>query len=815
MSPAKARRQLESRRNARLRVETLALWLVYAGSVSAAVMIARRWVGPVSPRVGVLLALLPLAFTGEAMRRGMIYGPSDLYFAGEPWSRTALSGEVGAPRNPILSDLAFANLPWRAAVRESLANGRLPLWNRFALCGGPLLGTAQAGVLHPATWLGIALPLPLSWTFSCTFTLFLALLSAFLFFRDLGLGARAALAGAVGWGFSTYLVFWLGWSVGPSTATFPLLLLGLRRLARAPGRAALALTSAALCLSLFGGHPESFFHATAAGGVYFLWELAGADRRGRARSVGLALGAGVLAAMLSGPQLFPLLAAIPRSAEYRARSEARAAGAAAPSVPAGEAAARLLPDLLPFAHGIYGKSPVDASRSDGSGMPLGYAGAVLFAPALLVFARRPAVRGRGIFAAFFAAGLAYGASFPGVLDVTQRLPGFALALNYRLVFLAGMGLAGLAALGTQALSEERGARRLAVACVAVAIVAVAAFVGARPVFASRRLPEDFVLRGLAFEIGPVLLLAAAAAAARRRPLIAADAVVLCLVLQRFLEMRGTYPTLPADSLAAPLPTLAALPLGSDPSRIVAAGGVFRPNAASLYGLEDARGYESLVLDRMADTYPLWSQPQAASFNRVPDLDRPFLGFLNARYAIGAPSDAVPSGWLEQARGPEMVLFANPRALARAFVPRMLRRVAEPGPRLAAMSGAADFGEVAFLGGAGAPEETNGAATLRVREVGPDLVVHASVSSRAFVATSVPDWPGWTIESGTRRVPSETVNHAFVGFWLEPGEQEVRLAYRPASWHLGLGAFLAGLAISVGLAVSARRAGAPTGAPGLS
>ena len=139
------------------------------------------------------------------------------------------------PQNPILSDLAFANLPWRAAVRESLAHGRLPLWNRFVLAGSPLLGTAQAGVFHPSTWLGIWLPVPLSWTFSCTFTLFLGLLAGFLFFGDFGLGARAALVGAVGWGFSTYVVFWNGWSVGPSTATFPLLLLGLRRLAREPG----------------------------------------------------------------------------------------------------------------------------------------------------------------------------------------------------------------------------------------------------------------------------------------------------------------------------------------------------------------------------------------------------------------------------------------------------------------------------------------------------------------------------------------------------------------------------------------------------
>src|SRR4030095_2469140 len=108
----------------------------------------------------------------------------------------------------------------RAPVREPGPNARRPLGNGFALAGNPLLGAAQAGVLHPATWLGLWLPVPLSFTFSCAFTLSLALLSASLLFSAFGLPAAAARRAAVGWGFSTYVLFWLGWSVGPSTATF-------------------------------------------------------------------------------------------------------------------------------------------------------------------------------------------------------------------------------------------------------------------------------------------------------------------------------------------------------------------------------------------------------------------------------------------------------------------------------------------------------------------------------------------------------------------------------------------------------------------
>ena len=178
--------------------------------------------------------------------------------------------------------------------------------------------------------------------------------------------------------------------------------------------------------------------------------------------------------------------------------------------------------------------------------------------------------------------------------------------------------------------------------------------------------------------------------------------------------------------------------------------------------------------------------------------------LNVGYAIGAPADPVPAGWSEQARGPELALFANPGALPRAFVPRAVRRVADPAGRLAAMAVVEDFSRTAFLGGAEPAEQENGEAALRLRTSGPDLVVEASVASRAFVATSLPDWPGWIAKSNGRALPLETVNHAFVGFWLEPGRHEVRLAYRPASWALGLAAFSAGCVACIALALAAAR-----------
>ena len=130
--------------------------------MAASLWLARRFVGPVGRWAAVALALAPLLFTGKAILLGRLYGPADLYYSQEPWQRVAAQQGIDRIANPILSDLAFANLPWRAAVREALTHGRFPFWNRFVLGGTPLLAAAQAAIFHPSTWVGILLPVPLS-----------------------------------------------------------------------------------------------------------------------------------------------------------------------------------------------------------------------------------------------------------------------------------------------------------------------------------------------------------------------------------------------------------------------------------------------------------------------------------------------------------------------------------------------------------------------------------------------------------------------------------------------------------------------------
>jgi uncharacterized membrane protein YfhO len=100
-----------------------------------------------------------------------------------------------------------------------------------------------------------------------------------------------------------------------------------------------------------------------------------------------------------------------------------------------------------------------------------------------------------------------------------------------------------------------------------------------------------------------------------------------------------------------------------------------------------------------------------------------------------------------------------------------------------MAEARDFRQTVWVSGAAA-DAANGTATLRVREIGPDLVIEADARERVLVATSVPDWPGWRAQASGRKLETATVDHAFVGFWLPAGRHVVRLRYLPGSFVTG-------------------------------
>ncbi|MFL6200936.1 MAG: YfhO family protein [Thermoanaerobaculia bacterium] len=766
---------------------------VYGGTAAAVLYAAHRWVLALRRGTALLLALAPLLLTGPATLRGAVYAPLDVNFLFEPL--TAHRPEAGLVwvQTPLLSDVAFSMIPWQKAVREHVKSGRAPLWNRFVLAGEPLLAVQQSGALHPFTWAGFLLPLAQSWTFQMSARFFLAALSAYLLFRDFGCREAAALLGALGWAFSDFLVFYLGYTVGNAVAPFPLLVLGLTRLVRDADRRAAALTAVALVLITVAGHPESLFFAVTGAGIYFLFLLGFAGAKRRARPLRLALAAGAIALGLTAIQLVPMAEVLPHTWEQALRAlDADKPKSVAPR----ESASRAATALVPYAHGESGHGQVDK----GFGVPGAYAGAILLPLAVCGLCGRERMRWALLAVGLF--GLALWARLVLVTDALAALPLFDIAVLDYFVWLAVFATCALAALGADRLLAGEG-RGTFLAGTALALAGIAAvFFAFEPAMRRLDMPPAFLRERLLLALVPLALGIVLAGWRRASARALAVALLVLLAVPRFLEAREVYPVCSARALSPRLEFLEAIPLGT-PVRMVALGEMFVPNVSALYELEDVRGYESMTLRTFVETFPLWATP-GSWFNRVDDLDSPFLSFLNVGYAIVPLGYPPPPGWTLRSRDKNADLLSNTRSLPRAFAPAAVRFEAGAGERIELLRSIPDFGRQGVVAGAGTAWLPNGSARVEIASYQAQaMTIDVEAREETIVGTSIPAWPGWKAELDGAAVEPLSYNHAFLGFRVPKGAHRLTLRYRPDGYVLGAAVSLLTLAAAIFLLLHRR------------
>lgn len=759
-------------------MSALLLIAVYSSSCLFLLWLTHRFLLPFSPRLGAALVLLPLIFTGRALLTGGYFGPLNLAYHSVPLAAQAARLPEASHRSAALSDITVQMVPWREAVRESMSRARLPLLNRFMLSGDVLLAAMAPAALHPNVLIGLLLPLPTAWTFACAFTLFVAGLCTFHYMRSLAVGETAALFAAVAWTLSGAMTFSVGWPQAQVLAVFPLLLLGLRRLASGI-RGGMATMTTALALMVIGGHPETLLLTVAGAGVIFLFEVAASQRRGRA--ISRAALAGVLAAAISAAALFPFLEALPQTAENRDRHAYYAKHKK--SVPVGESLRAALALAYPLAFdSVTGETPrkpitfVLVIRSSLGGLALALAAVGLASRRR----ERWGLFATGALSAMVASGV------PGVTDVVTKLPLFDIAIYEYFLGITAFCVVALAGLGLQEL-EDRGRRVHLVLLLLVSLALL--FIGLW--WRSQLVGEGYATRGhdlsIAFLLEPILLFIAGALVWHPdRRLLGTFAVVL-LLLSRAAEIPRVYQAFPIRFFYPQVEELRRLPSGEGPYRVVGLGNSMVPNQSALWGLEDPRGYQAMTNLRYRETYPLWSVHQPVWFNRVDDLTRPFLSFLNVRFAIAGPQEPLPRGWREFIRGENCAVFENPGALPRAFAPERIRFVSPGGGTVEEMKNCTDFSKVAWIEDShqaprGVP---NGRAEVTTTREGADLLLHIRADAASWVVVSQTAWMGWKAFLEGDRIPLYFANHASLGFQVPSGEHRVHLIYRPDSFRIGV------------------------------
>lgn len=763
--------------------------LLYLIAATATIVAARR-IAAISRGAAAALVLLPLLLTGRALVTGGVYAPVDLAYMTPPLAPLAAKAGITHVENPGLSDVFAQFLPWKSAVRYALAHGEWPLWNPFELCGSPLAAAVQSAPYHPVNIVAYLLPLAQAVTFEASMLALLAALAMFLFARELVESEVAALFGAAAWMLSTHLVLFAGTAHGSATSALPLVLLGARRIARRPGRGSTALLTLALILVILAGHPESLLHIVSLAVAYFAFELAGA-RSGWAAIRGGSI-AGIAALLLTAFFLLPLFEALPQTGEYRYRTTHEVVRGAS-----GRALGhRLLVNIVPFVEGgARGEATAHAEETMHGWLGIAYAGALAFPLALLAL-----LRGRGrerwFFAGAFVWGLLAGVGARGMVELLAHVPGFAIAVNDRMISFAAASLAVLAAIGVEtAMRSER--RPAAALCVAFAIV-----VAGVAAFATRGLSPDFVRIHAARELLP-LLFGAAVLVVFRAPRPVALALLALLLIERTAEREGTVPTYAARAFFPAWPGLTSLPRDGEVYRVAAIGNLLTPNEATLYELEDVRGYQAMTFAPLAETFPLWSVPQPVWSNRIDDLRVPFLALMNVRFALIPSGEAAPEGWRAYAGGDGSTIVENLRALPRAFVPAVVH--GGGANALGELAHCNDFARDAWFDVAlPADGIANGAGRVRTMRDGTRLRLHASMASDGWVVVSEPSWQGWQAVEGGHHRKLVRANHAFLALHLPRGEHDLILAYRPRSFAIGGAISIAAAIACALLAARARR-----------
>ncbi|MEO8349006.1 MAG: YfhO family protein, partial [Acidobacteriota bacterium] len=445
-------------------------------------------------------------------------------------------------------------------------------------------------------------------------------------------------------------------------------------------------------------------------------------------------------------------------------------------------------------------------------------GALVFPLALVGLGSRR--REKWIFLALSVAGVLLHARLLFIADALASLPLFDLAINERMVFLAVFGNVALAVFGLERLAAGEGRKAFVFGAIAVALLLGGLFLLRSPRLTELRMPRAEQLTRSALQVVPLVIAAAVVGLLARRPPLpsgegagvrgyfaaTAAAVLVLFAGQTVLEARGLYPTFPERAFYPFLPILEKIPKG-EPWRTAPIGYVFPPNISTMYELEDVRGYVSLTLASLAETFPIWCVGRPVEWNRVADPTTPFLSFLNVRYVVAPLAYATPPGWKVLAEGREGRVIENPEVLPRAFAPRTVRYENDPARRIEFLQQIRDFAAVGIVDGTpgSAAPVANAPVDIRItRYVGGALGLEIEARGETIVGTSIPRWPGWKLTLDGRGAPLLGYNHAFLGFRVPPGRHTAELRYRPDGFTRGAAVSGATVGLSLLLLALPRR-----------
>ncbi len=334
------------------------------------------------------------------------------------WGRT-----VGYPT--IDPNVSITSYTLGVRATKELFSGNLPLWNHYEGLGTPLLGEMNSAALFPFTWL---LVLPHGQDIEHALLQLLGGIGMLLFLRRFGLGAAAALTGAVlyeangvfAWlrhstfnpvAFLPWILFAFEWMRANTAADLPFA----RRLS------AVCVGALAAALAVYAGFPEQVYLYSLLLVLWVAVRAVGLRPRQAGRFLCDVATMGLVALMLSAPVLLAFLRFLPESTTGPHEGSGFY-GAVLSSLP-------LLQYLLPY---VYG--PIFAARDPVAGAFSGIGGYTGFLPVAAAIGGLIVAQGRAVKALLVAwiiicLGASHG--WPPIYEAFMQLPLAKTAAAYR------------------------------------------------------------------------------------------------------------------------------------------------------------------------------------------------------------------------------------------------------------------------------------------------------------------------------------------------------------------------------------------------
>jgi hypothetical protein len=784
-------------------------WFYVALLYAAAVWLARKWGSTFPWRIALLFYALVLIFLWQPMTGPYVNIPVENVLQLPPWSA------VFRPQRPLnfeMNDTVMQIVPWAHQVRESWKSFHFPIWNPLAGCGYPLLANGQSSGFSAIRILALPLQLGESFTAEAAMKMLIAMSFMYVFCRRRW-SELASAFGAICFGYCTFVQTWLHFPLVTVAAFIPAAFLTLDLLLERRTWPRFVATIAVWTLMLFGGHPETVAHIAFFIGLYLIFCIA---RGGTTfRQIGAFAAAVAFAAVIASPFLAPFVEAVHKSKRYQElQVHPNAIGYYSdfPSM-----VILIQPHF--FGHVPFEKAwgPAVAESITGFAGILGVAAWFGLLLRAIVLRRWRDPETFFVIATPIILGILLG--WPLVSDAFHLI--FSLAANARLRLMLCWLLAAMTAAIIDVTLRERPLYLLSGLAIAAAML----------LYLMVRMPfpdaarKDTAMLAILPSVLVIALSLLFALPARARPFVAM--VVMVAVLAELWEASsGWNPVFPAERSYPTTPLIEKLKEirkstpANAPYRVVGLGPALFPNAQAIYGVEDVRVHDPMAYGRYLGVLRVVTgYNTAAYFAKWENLDTRFLDFLNVKYVVTSAGVKMkdPQRYTPVYDGKDGRIFLNHDALPRFYAARNVSLEFKGdyfARRLASEADWAHTGVVKNL-----PVESDRMredllaprppsspeATLAITGAGEtDFHMRVHAPRYTLIVSSQPFWPGWHIRRNGKSVPPLSVNGAFLGFTVPPGDWNIEVFYFPASFYGGLAASLITIAGLTAISIRRRR-----------